>query len=60
VRPAINDPSMEAELRPIVIEAFDGDHGPNLAGAIRRRAPSGGESHLPVSVGEPSRFDPRL
>jgi antitoxin FitA len=51
--------SMEAERRPITMEAFDRARVPNLARAIRRRhAPSGGVevgSHPPVPVGPPFR-----
>ena len=63
VRAARHGCSMEAELRPILIEAVgrDDEREPNLAEAIRQRfAPLGGADLEPlasVPVGPPPTFD---
>jgi plasmid stability protein len=66
VRAARNGRSIEAELRHILADAMEGERGreTNLAEAIRRRfEPFGGVDdlapHPPVTVGEPTAFDPR-
>jgi antitoxin FitA len=63
VRAAGHGRSMEAELRAILREtlAHETAGEPNLGEVIRRRfAPFGGvelETHPPVAIGQPPRFD---
>jgi antitoxin FitA len=63
VRAAGHGHSMEAELRAILRETLGREQGIelNMGEAIRRRfAPFGGvelESHPPVAIGQPPRFD---
>jgi antitoxin FitA len=63
VRAAGHGHSMEAELRAILRETLGREHAGevNMGEAIRRRfAPFGGvelESHPPVAIGQPPRFD---